>query len=140
MPERSKQLKGKGDDDSMAGSQGLREGPSVETAGPLCGDITNRKRSEPSGLAFPRTELCGGSIIEKGLYLIGSTDDIPLPLMGQISAIPIASRLCDTVGGVMAAPRWGHASTPCPRRGRDYLRRMSAAHTEPNLVAAVTLC
>ena len=26
---------------------------------PLCGDISNCKRSELSGLAFPRTELCG---------------------------------------------------------------------------------
>lgn len=29
----------------------------------------------------------------------------------------IAGRLCDAVGGIMAAPRWSPASMPCSRRG-----------------------
>ena len=81
-----------------------------------------------------------GSIIEKGHYLIGSTADIPLPRMGQVSAIPSPAAFA-----TLSAASWQHrdGATPrrqAPTRREHYLRRMSAAHTEPSLVAAVTLC
>ena len=42
---------------------------------------------------------------------------LPVSLMGQISATPIAGRLCDTVGGVMAAPRWAPPRRHAPLVG-----------------------
>ena len=52
----------------------------------------------------------------------------------------IVSRLCDAVGGISAASRWG-ALPRChaPDRKEDVLRRMSAAHTDPSLVDEVAL-
>ena len=46
-------------------------------------------------------------------------------------------RLCDAVGGIMAAPRWSQASMLCSRWRGDSLRRMCAAHTDLSSVTVV---
>ena len=69
LPQNIKQLQGKVLRFACQGSPGLPEGPRKETAGPLCGDISNRKRSEVSGQAFLRTVLCDSEGVLQFLVL-----------------------------------------------------------------------